>query len=71
MGGGDRQGRSRSLLLELKHVKEEAGMNRALKEGADQIIRKKYASRLIYEGYSTRLQYSMAFWEKRAIIAKR
>ena len=61
--------RKRSLTLELKHVKKEAEMTEALKEAVSQIIKKKYESQLIYEGYDKRLQYGMAFYGKKTVIA--
>ena len=61
--------RARSMVLELKHVKEEKEMAAALKEASSQIIRKKYGSRLKYEGYTKRLQYGMAFYDKQALIS--
>ena len=61
--------RTRSMVLELKHVKEEKEMAAALKEASSQIIRKKYGSRLKYEGYTKRLQYGMAFYDKQALIS--
>ncbi len=62
--------RKSCLILELKHVKEEAEMENALKEAKSQIVRNKYESRLEYEGYTTRLQYGMVFWGKKCIIGK-
>ena len=62
--------RNRCMILELKHVKTEAEMEAALQEAAGQIIQKKYESRLRYEGYVTRLQYGMAFYDKKARIVK-
>ena len=62
--------RNRCMILELKHVKTEAEMEAALQEAAGQIIQKKYESRLRYEGYVTRLQYGMAFYDKQARIVK-
>ena len=62
--------RSRSLILELKHVKSESEMDSALKEAANQIIKKKYESQLRYEGYANRLRYAMVFCDKKVLIAK-
>ena len=62
--------RQRCLILELKHVKKEEEIETALKEAAGQIIHKKYDSQLRYEGYTTRLQYGMSFFDKRCSIAK-
>ena len=62
--------RSRSLILELKHVKSESEMDSALKEAANQIIKKKYESQLRYEGYANRLRYAMAFSDKKVLIKK-
>ncbi|MBQ9010773.1 MAG: AAA family ATPase [Clostridia bacterium] len=62
--------RQRCLLLELKHVKEEAEMETALHEAESQIIKKKYESELLYEGYPTRIQYGMVFCDKRTRITK-
>ena len=44
-------------------------MDAALKEAKSQIVKEKYESRLIYEGYTVRLRYGMSFWNKRAMIA--
>ncbi|MBR1642157.1 MAG: AAA family ATPase [Butyrivibrio sp.] len=62
--------RRRCLLLELKHVQKEAEMEMALQEAESQIIQKKYESELVYEGYTTRIQYGMAFCDKRSLIAR-
>ena len=62
--------RQRCLILELKHEKEESGMKAALQEAESQIIKKKYESVLIYEGYTTRIQYGMAFCNKRTLISR-
>ena len=62
--------RQRYMILELKHVKKEEDIEAALKEASGQIIQKKYDSQLRYEGYQTRLQYGMAFLDKRANIVK-
>ena len=62
--------RNRCLLLELKHVQGEADMDEATGEASSQIIRKKYASRLVYDGYTTRRGYAMAFYRKRSLIAE-
>ena len=61
---------SRSMILELKHVKEETEMETALEEATSQIIKKKYESRLIYDGYTTRLKYGISFCEKRSLVAR-
>ena len=61
--------RQRCLVLELKHEKEEKKMESALKEASSQIIKKKYESRLKYEGYTYRLQYAMAFCDKKSLIS--
>nr|WP_297705269.1 hypothetical protein [uncultured Butyrivibrio sp.] len=58
------------MILELKHVKEKSEMPAALKEASSQIIRNKYDSVLRYEGYTNRLQYGMAFYDKNCMIAK-
>ena len=60
--------RSRCILLELKHVTREAEMEAALMEASDQIIKKKYESQLIYEGYTALLRYGMTFFKKRCMI---
>ena len=60
----------RCMILELKHVKKEEEIGAALKEAASQIIQRKYDSQLRYEGYQTRLEYGMAFCEKRSWISK-
>ena len=62
--------RNRCLILELKHVAKEVEMDPAVKEASSQIIQKKYDSQLRYEGYTTRLQYGMAFCDKRVHIEK-
>lgn len=62
--------RQRSLILELKHVENEVQMEAALQEAVSQIIRKKYESQLIYEGYTNRLSYGIAFYDKKSIIKK-
>ena len=62
--------RQRCLILELKHVKKEEEIETALEEAASQIIQKKYDSQLRYEGYTTRLQYGLAFFDKRCSIAE-
>lgn len=62
--------RSRCLILELKHVKEEAEMAAALQEASSQIVQKKYESELIYQGYTTRVQYGMAFCHKSSLIVR-
>ena len=62
--------RKRCLILELKHVVKETDMDDALKEAASQVIQKKYESQLMYEGYSIRLKYGMAFWNKKCLIVK-
>ena len=62
--------RRRCMLLELKHVEKESGMEGALREAESQIIKKKYESDLIYEGYTTRIQYGMAFCDKRTLITR-
>ena len=61
--------RQRCLLLELKHVEKESEMAAALQEAESQVIQKKYESEWIDEGYTTRIQYGMAFCDKRALIA--
>ena len=63
-------GRKRGMILELKHVEKEAEMEAALKEASEQMIVKKYDSRLDYEGYTTRLRYGMAFCDKKCLIGK-
>ena len=62
--------RNRCLILELKHVQKETGLKAALREAESQIIKNKYESRLIYQGYTARLRYGMAFYDKQALIAK-
>ena len=62
--------RQRCLILELKHVKKKDDIEPALNEASSQIIQKKYESQLRYEGYTTRLQYGMAFCDKQAGITK-
>ena len=60
--------RKRSLIRELKHVDEEKKMVKALGEASSQLVQKKYESFLIYHGYTTRLKYACAFWDKKALI---
>ena len=60
--------RSRSLILELKHVKNESDMAEGLKEAFSQMVQKKYMSQLTYEGYKDQLQYGIAFCGKKAVI---
>ena len=62
--------RKRSLILELKHVEKEEGLAPALREAGSQVIQKKYGSQPVYDGYTTRLQYAMAFFGKRVVIAE-
>ena len=61
--------RNRCLILELKHVQDKSAMTAALKEAQSQLIKEKHESRLIYEGYSTRLRYGLSFWDKCVMIA--
>ena len=60
--------RSRSLILELKHVTSEPEMADGLKEASSQIIKKKYKSQLAYEDYKEQIQYGIAFCGKKAVI---
>lgn len=60
--------RSRCLILELKHVKDAGKMAAALEEAGSQIVQKKYESELIYQGYTVRLQYALAFCDKQCRI---
>lgn len=60
--------RSRCLILELKHVKDAGSMAAALEEAGSQIVQKKYESELIYQGYTVRLQYALAFCDKQCRI---
>ena len=60
--------RNRCMLLELKHVNNERDMEKALKEAESQIIKNRYESRFVYQGYGTILKYGMVFWGKRVII---
>ncbi len=62
--------RNRCLLLELKHVENESEMETALEEASSQILKNKYDSILKYEGYTNRLQYGMAFYDKNCLIRK-
>ena len=57
------------MILELKHTEKESAMAAALKEAKSQIVKEKYKSRLIYEGYTVRLRYGMSFWNKQVMIA--
>ncbi len=60
--------RSRSMVLELKHVKDGSEMPRAMDEAQSQIIEQKYAGRLRYEGYREILRYGMAFCGKKMMV---
>ncbi|OON87001.1 hypothetical protein BXO88_05530 [Oribacterium sp. C9] len=62
--------KSRCIIIELKHVKDENELEKALKEAAGQIVEKKYESGPRYEGYTTRLKYSMAFCDKKCLISE-
>ena len=62
--------RGRCMILELKHVKKESEMASALAEASSQIVKKKYESELVYQGYTTRIQYGMAFCDKASRIVK-
>ena len=42
----------------------------ALKEATSQIITNKYESKLIYHGFTKRLKYGMAFFDKSVLISK-
>lgn len=61
--------RRRCLILELKHVKKEEQMAVALEEAQSQLIRQKYESMLVYQGYITRLRYALSFRDKHVMIA--
>ena len=45
-------------------------MEAALREASGQILDKKYDSRFRYEGYTQRLRYGMAFFDKKVRIVK-
>lgn len=60
--------RNRCMILELKHAECENELEEALKKAVSQIAGKKYESQLIYEGYSVRLKYGMAFWAKKCVM---
>ena len=60
----------RAMILELKHVKAQNEMENALKEATSQIITNKYESKLIYHGFTKRLKYGMAFFDKSVLIRK-
>ena len=62
--------RRRCMILELKHVKTEDEMESALREAGSQTVKEKYESHVIYEGYTMRIQYGMAFWDKRSMIER-
>lgn len=62
--------KARSMVLELKHVKDRNEMQSALKVAHGQIIREKYESVLICEGYTTRLRYAVSFSSKQVMIRK-
>ena len=62
--------RNRCCIIELKHVESDNELKSALQEASDQIINNKYESMLKYEGYTKRLKYSMAFCDKKCLIAK-
>ena len=63
-------GRNRCLILELKHIDKESEIASAMNEAKKQIADNKYESRLVYEGYTTRLQYGMVFCDKKCHIDK-
>lgn len=58
------------MIFELKHVNYESELVTALQEATSQIIKKKYESRLIYEGYTSILKYGISFYGKRCIIGE-
>ena len=58
----------RCMILELKHVKERSELLDAVGEAGSQINRKKYESRMRYEGYKIRMKYAMAFCGKECLI---
>ena len=60
--------RKRCMILELKHVENVNELGKALEEASGQMIEQKYDSQLIYEGYTTRMQYAMAFCDKKCRI---
>ena len=60
--------RNRCLLLELKHVKEETDMEKALNEARSQIVDNRYESVLKYEGYTKCIRYGLAFYDKKCRI---
>ena len=62
--------RRRCMIFELKHVNNESELVTALQEATSQIIKKKYESRLIYEGYTSILKYGISFYGKRCIIGE-
>ena len=62
--------RSRCLILELKHVKGYELLECGLQEAIDQIAEKKYASRMIYDGFKSRFEYGIAFCDKKCRIEK-
>ena len=62
--------RQRCMILEIKHVKTEDEMESALREAVSQTVKGKYESQVIYEGYTTRIQYGMAFWDKHSLIKR-
>ena len=61
--------RDRCMILELKHASDGQSLEAALREATGQTVKKKYESRLKYEGYTHRLQYGMAFKDKQALIS--
>ena len=61
---------SRSMIMELKHVRKGEGTDYALAEAANQIVDKHYKSRLKYDGYSVILKYAMVFQSKNARIQR-
>ena len=56
------------MILEIKHVRKKESMEDVLREAANQIIQKKYGSRMRYEGCTILLQYGIAFWNNSSMI---
>ncbi|SCZ78641.1 AAA family ATPase [Pseudobutyrivibrio xylanivorans] len=60
--------RSRSMILEIKHAKDDNELETALEEAASQIIDKKYDSILKYQDYKTIVRYGVSCSGKKAKI---
>ena len=62
--------RNRCMILELKHAEKLDDIDKEIDNADKQLRDKKYESKMAYLGYTDRMQYGMAFFEKRAVIKK-